>query len=378
MGVQRQNLTPGFPFGKSQGKKGQGGKGFFSKLNELPRLLNLVHYQMKAEQGQPTGEELDYEPIHLHITPSEVHPIIAAITEKTNHLNPQAPKALNQELELENFRFLMEQVPAVRTIEFSGRQDPFRNADLIAMVNYAHKYNGAESTVFTDGFLLNIFADQILKSSLRSLVVRLYEAKPSQYSRMSGFSPSRFVNIRDNLARLVQRKKALGSQVEIEVSFCIDIHNFREMPAMLKLAEELGVDGVRFENFLSPDPSVRSDRTLVSDMAPVVKYLKEFAEGPGAASPIAVVLPTLLEPDMSSNRNCLDPFTTVTVDTQLNISGCSRLLLYRGKMGKIWDQDFWNNDMYKWLRGVHSKSQSQTADVPRPCQNCPRNLSCGK
>jgi hypothetical protein len=85
-----------------------------------------------------------------------------------------------------------------------------------------------------------------------------------------------------------------------------------------------------------------------------------------------VTLPKLLDREMVTHRNCKDPFTTVTVDAECNVSACSRQWLLNGKMGKVWDQEFWNNDQFQWLRGVHGTA---THEVPKPCQNCPNN--CG-
>jgi hypothetical protein len=63
------------------------------------------------------------------------------------------------------------------------------------------------------------------------------------------------------------------------------------------------------------------------------------------------------------------------VDVDMNVSGCPRQLVFNGKVGKIWDEDFWNNEMYKWLRNVHGSgiSGNKQADVPKACLTCPNN-----
>jgi radical SAM protein with 4Fe4S-binding SPASM domain len=74
---------------------------------------------------------------------------------------------------------------------------------------------------------------------------------------------------------------------------------------------------------------------------------------------------------MSQHRTCADPHKRVAIDGDCNVSACTRWLLLDGKMGKVWEPDFWKNDRFEWLRGVHSPHSQQS--VPRSCQNCPHN-----
>jgi MoaA/NifB/PqqE/SkfB family radical SAM enzyme len=390
MGNKRESQPSG-PVNRNSGKEKPGGHNRSVAIwNKLPQLLNLAHYRMRPHQQE---DVLDYEPIHLHVTPCDTHPLIAAMQSRFKnpadasqiHSSPENPQAESgnkagklpgQWMEFENFRFLLEQIPAIRTLEFSGKTDPFRNADLLRMVDTASRFNGAEATIHTTGFLLGMFIDSILKSRLQTLVVHIYGHRPSSYGMMSGESPTRFVAIRDNVARLAARKRVLGSAVEIVLSMVVDLHNFRQIPEMIRFAEELGVDGIRFENYLSPEPGKFSDRTLLTSQAPVVQFMQELESTIIPTSRISVTLPTLLSEEMSGNRHCLDPYTTVTVDAEFNVSGCSRQSLIRGQMSKIWDEDFWNSELYQWLRNVHGSCASgvDRSGVPLPCRSCPRNM----
>jgi MoaA/NifB/PqqE/SkfB family radical SAM enzyme len=389
MGNKRESQLSGPVSRKSVNETPAGHNRSVAIWNKLPQWLNLAHYRLRPH---PQADVLDYEPIHLHVTPCDTHPIIAAMqcrfrqpdgaAQKENVL-PEMPETglkagrlPGQWMEFENFRFLLEQVPAIRTLEFSGKTDPFRNADLLRMVDAAHRFNGAEATVHTDGFLLGMFIDNILKSRLRTLLIHIYGHRPSAYGMMSGESPTRFVAIRDSVARLVARKKTLGSAVEIELGMVVDLHNFRQIPEMIRFAEEMGVDGIRFENYLSPEPGKISDRTLLASQVPVVQFMRELNQSIIPSTRISVTLPTLLDEEMSGHRHCVDPYSTVTVDAEFNVSGCSRQLLIRGQMSKIWDEDFWNSELYQWLRNVHGSCapEGDRSEVPLPCRSCPRNM----
>jgi len=354
--------------------------------NKLPRILNMARSRMRSDLRHGV---LDYEPIHLHISPAELNPFLddklasaAALTTEfalgvtATGQPPAMPGMQPQRLALESFRFLMDQVPAIRTIEFSGRnRDPLENRDLVKMVDYAHKFNGAEITLVTDGLLLQPYTEDLLKSRLHALVIRFQAHRPSAYAAMSGQPLSGFVKILENTEHLLKRKQALKSMLEVELSMMVDIHHYRQIPEMIRFAETLGVDGIRFENYVSPDPAKKSDKTLYSHQANVKQYLDDLKNTVIKSSRLLVTLPVLMDLDMSGHRHCLEAYGTVSVDAEFNVSGCSRQLMLPEKNGKIWEEDFFNNGMYQWLRSIHNAKQEPcNTPVPLACQSCPRNM----
>jgi hypothetical protein len=301
-----------------------------------------------------------------------------AVSENEKMLNTSH---VPQRMALESFRFLMDQVPAIRTIEFSSKDhhDPLESKDLVKMVDYANKFNGTESTIYTNGLLLKPFTDELLKSRLHALVIRIHAHRPSLYTLLSGQPLTQFVIILDNLRYLLQRKHELKSLLEIELCMMVDIHHYKQIPEMIRFAEELGVDGIRFENYLTPNSNQKSDRTLFSHQTNVKQFLTELQNTILKTSRLLVTLPVLLDMDMSEHRHCLEAYGTVSVDAEFNVSGCSRQLLIPEQASKIWEEDFFNNSMYQWLRSIHNvqsppSNNTSKAEVPLPCQNCPRNM----
>ncbi len=403
MGDQREKTAPGSIartiFGailpnqdKTAGVAGVGSPFW----NKLPRILNMARSRMRSDLRHGV---LDYEPIHLHISPAELNPLLddklastlldrsaAALTTdfglgaNATGQPPAMPGTQPQRLALESFRFLMDQVPAIRTIEFSGRnRDPLENRDLVKMVDYAHKFNGAEITLVTDGLLLQPYTEDLLKSRLHTLVIRFQAHRPSAYAAMSGQPLSGFVKILENTEHLLKRKQALKSTLEVELIMMVDIHHYRQIPEMIRFAEALGVDGIRFENYVSPDPAKKSDKTLYSHQAKVQQYLDDLKNTVIKSSRLLVTLPVLMDMDMSAHRHCLEAYGTVSVDAEFNVSGCSRQLMLPEKNGKIWEEDFFNNAMYQWLRSIHNAKQEPcNIPVPLACQACPRNMPASR
>lgn len=336
--------------------------------NRLPQILNLARYRMLASQGDNV---LDYEPLHLHINPLEV-------TLSTGADQGTGEVAQFTRLDKDSFRFLLDEVPTIRTIEFSCQDsDPLAVPDIFALVDYAYRFNGTESTIISEGWHLASRLSDILASRLAMLIIPLAAHRPSQYSRMTGLPLQHFVTLKSMIEELVQRKKAEGHPLEVELVMQVDVHNYLEIPQMVQFAKNLGVDGIRFENFYSPKLDPKEERTIFSDHQLIVRYLEGLAETVLPEIGITVTLPRPLERNMSQNRNCLDAYSTVSVDMALNVSGCSRQALRYEPLGKVWDEDFFNNPMYQWMRAVHCKEPpvgTLQPEVPAACQRCPRNL----
>lgn len=336
--------------------------------NKLPQLLNLARYRMLSRQQDSV---LDYEPLHLSINPLECH-----VHWASSQTLDESGKRI--QLDMETFRFLLEQVPTIRTIEFSCREaDPLAMPDLFQLVDYAFRFNGAESTIVTEGWHLASRLSEILSSRLTKLVIPLAAHRPSQYSRMTGRPLQQFVTLKSMIEELAQRKKTENPRLEIELVMRVDVHNYLEIPHMMQFAKNLGCNGIQFENFHSPSLDPKEERTIFSDYRSIIRYLEGLAEIVIPESGLHVSLPIPLERELKENRNCLDAYSTVSVDSELNVSGCSRQLLAHDHQGKIWEEDFFNNPMYQWMRSIHCKDTANGQPlpmIPMACQQCPHNL----
>jgi MoaA/NifB/PqqE/SkfB family radical SAM enzyme len=347
----------------------------------IPQLLNLAKYKLTTMHTTLQKDSvLDYDPFYLHITPAETHPL-ATKSPTPSRIEASMACMLGQRIGLESFRFLLDQLPSVLAIDFSGEHnDPLENPELLDMINYAYRFNGAESTIYTDGLQLEQWSDALVKSSLHVLVINMVGHRPSSYSLMSGQPLAQFVTILNNVKTLLERKKFYHSNLSVELRMTIDVHNFQEIPAMIQFAQELGVDGIHFDNYLAPNSpgksEGKSDRSLYSHHMQIVRYLQEIEQLYAGNTQLTIHMPKLLTTDMSTHRHCKDAFSTVSVDAELNVSACSRHLLLYGPLGKIWDEDFFNNPMYQWLRGIFTKhtDPKDAPSIPAACQGCPRNL----
>lgn len=339
--------------------------------NRLPQLLNLARYRSVSAASEKRPESrLDYEPIHLCINPLELHPLPG----KEQHA--LSPAEADTQWSADTFQFLLEQVPSVQTVSFFCKQaDPLAFPGLFRLIDQAYRFNGAKSTVYSQGWHLTSLMSEIMTSRLDRLVISMQAHRPSQYSLMTGRPLAHFVALRDQVHELVEQKRRSGHPLKIEISMLVDIHNFGEIPDMIRYAETLGISCIHFENLGADNAQTAGPRTIFSDCRPIVNYLEDLARTHLPNAKVKVVLPMIPERVPPQNRYCQDAYSTVSVDAHLNVSGCSRQLLSHEHQGKIWDEDFFNNPMYQWLRSVHCGQQTiqDLPEVPHPCRNCPNN-----
>lgn len=349
--------------------------------NKIPQWVNRFIYLLKSTPSSH-DDYLDYDPFCLRVFTNQRYNAFGdQFYVKTLKQDKQLFERLNQkEMDLETFKLAVEQIPAVKNIEFSGRGEPLLNPDLFAMIHHAYQFNGAESLVVTNGHLLKKHAQAMLNSPLNKLCIQLFGHKPSLYHQMSGLDAHNFVPIVENIKYFLQLKKAQHIGIQTMISMTVDVHTFRNIPEMIVFAYELGADGIVINNFLSDDPNESSERSLYTDHEVVLQFLEAISGKLDQFQNFEVTLPTLLERDMSKNRFCQEAYTTVAVDGSCTVYPCSRQLLQDelGDAPKIWEPNFWNHQTYHQLRNIHSRNQNQATPVPNACQHCPRNLSCSQ
>jgi len=364
--------------------------------NRIPQLINALRFYL-----MPKAEDtLEYDPFHLKIFTNRQYVKYGEkfYVESLRQDRNLGRRLSTNDMDLDAFKYVLAQVPAVRTVEFAGRGEPLLNKDIFKMIRMVTEYNDAYTTMTTTGLLLDRFAELILESPLKQLVIRMYGHRPAIYHAMSGLEARNFPVIVKNLRDFIARRNQSQSRLDVVLQMATDVHHYREVPDMLAFAREIGADALWVDNYLSPAGDEPSERTLYDDYGPVKEFFAAVMAGfakeeSGRKNPhegFNLKLPVMLPRNMTHNRNCHDPYTTLAVDGDCNVLPCSRQMIYEmppgvvaqlgvevidpDKAGKIWHEDFWNNPMYQWMRLVHSPDEEgKRYDVPLPCQHCPKN-----
>ena len=364
---------------------------------KIPQLLNALRYYLTPKDD----EVLEYDPFQLRVFSNRQY---VKYGEKFYIESLKQDKNLGRRLstndmDIDAFKYVLAQVPAVRTVDFVGRGEPLLNPDIFEMIDTVAEYNQAYTSLTTTGMLLDKHGDDLLDSGLNQLVVRCYGHRPSAFHAMSGLEALNFPEIEKNLRHFVKKWKSRKSTLEVVLQMTVDVHSFRDIPDMLTFAQKMGVNALWVDNYLSPSGDEASERSLYDDYEPVKEFLAEVmgnfaADARATGSDFNLKLPVLLSRDMSESRNCSDPYTVLSVDGDCTVLPCSRQMIYQmpgniladfkeelldpDKAGKIWDEDFWNNPMYQWMRQVHTPPEAVLGEnpypVPNPCQHCPKNV----
>jgi MoaA/NifB/PqqE/SkfB family radical SAM enzyme len=277
-----------------------------------------------------------------------------------------------KDMDFETFQLVFNRFPQVKHLTFSGWGEPLVNPDVFKMVFLAHTSRKAHCHLITNGLLLEARMEEILASPLRKLTISLNGFSPKSYERLTGMDGQNFEAIQKQTRLLLKQKQLQNQLLPIWLSVLVDVDGVSDLPIILEMAEKLGVNGLQLVNYQDADPKQLSERTLTHQHQDLLAQINQLKQ---ASYPFEVEWPVILSPLPSTQRACKDPVTTVAVDGDCNVSACSRWLLFDGRMGKVWDADVWHNEKISWLRNTHNaKSQD---DLPRPCQYCPNNTSCG-
>jgi pyruvate-formate lyase-activating enzyme len=337
--------------------------------------------------------------------------------------NDKAPPMMT----LETFRFLLDQVPWVKSVTFSGWGEPLLSPDLWAMVDLAWERLGAPSTVVTNGLLIEDQLNTLIRSHVAEVHFSLKAHKPSLFGQLTGMHPQVHPQLIQNLQNLLSAKRRNGLAMRVSVVFLTTRDTLGLIPEQIAFAESLGADGVIFES-LMPMPGLqvpglgsahgrpqaglndmftkvlRNDDMVVRDVLAQIKQqhyriqvtlptLVSGMSNPSAspeASPAKTIyaLPPTVNQAPGLGSTCPSVMDTLTVDPEGYSSVCEKQLVFDGRMGQIWNADFWTNDRVAWLRDVHqaastakhAQPKSCTAPatdltLPWPCQQCTHRFS---
>lgn len=159
-----------------------------------------------------------------------------------------AEKWVFENMSLETFQRIRVHFPRTRWVSFRGWGDPLENQNLLEMVRQA-KESGCAAALTTNGSLLTEeYSRQLLQADPDLIVVSLELATQALQDSLARMG-SDFKRILDQVQALVRLRKASGKKrPRIELSFPMTRLNMAELPAMVPLSANLGVDEIAFTN----------------------------------------------------------------------------------------------------------------------------------
>lgn len=281
----------------------------------------------------------------------------------------------------------------MKEITFSGGGDPLLCKDLIEIIDYTSRtYPGIKLSVYTNGIALTEkFSEEFIKHNLCYIVISINASTKEVHHKVMGVNS--FNNVVENIRTLVVLRNEARAKTQIRLSFVASQLNIDDLPGLINLGADLGVDEVkmqycRFYSRKSKLDSIDSgdvmDKkySLYFDQAhsdEIIRKAKSLVEG---RKIIFSHEPLFSNPEQPK-KQCAWPWTTILVGPYGEIYPCGggevmfykpiqEKKLYFGNLFNEHISIFWNNESYKKLR-KSCDYQNKDKSIPQ-CWSCNHTL----
>lgn len=288
-------------------------------------------------------------------------------------------------MSLDQFKYVFDTLEPLK-ISLSGQGEPFLNPAMTDIIRYATDRGAETITTSNLTIISEEMAAAIVESGLGLLKGSIDSVDPKTYAAirrrdLHGQVIQGLRNLRD------AKRRSGGKTPLLRLQYVMQKANFREIPQVLEVAEELEVDAIYFQPIdLAVDEFYDSGliESLVGGMD-----REEFRGVLGAAaeraarSRVATNLPALFkdfaavwekyelvaDPNVES-AVCLMPWTSIYLTVGGDVRPCCSFGVTESMtMGNIFEEDFmeiWNNERYRNLR-----TRMRSGERPHKiCKNC--------
>jgi len=275
-----------------------------------------------------------------------------------------------EDLTLNRFDQILNKFRQALSVFLTGGE-PLLNKEVFKMINLAHKYRMTVA-MSTNGTVMGELIDKIVSSPLSRLNVSLNACNSHEYRRMQGGSKRLFNTVIENIKDLAERRNKKAKKLWLQVSYICTKSNYKSMPNMVKLAEDLGVDAMYFNNLSPGLPGFGKDECLYADDEDVLEVMEILDI---IKSKVVICKPRLYN-QKTTPRLCKMPFTNLTLDADGNVSVCCSFLPER-RWGNIFhDKDVWNGYAFRKIRRMLIDDSLPIPDICKRCPDGPGRTIC--
>jgi len=265
---------------------------------------------------------------------------------------------------MDAFKWIINRFSHAVDIEFGGGGEPFLHSHIFEMIDYAQEH-GILSMIPTNGTFLHDVLDRVVRFPLLLLNISLNACDSGEFFQLLGGSKKTYNTLLEDISQLVKMRKRYNKGLKIAISYVCTKANYRNIPKMVELAEDLGVDEIDFRNLISFDiPGFSKEQCLYVDDAEVIDVINSV---PSPKSNLKVIMPRLYKREYL-RRRCYVPFRIVTMDAEGNVSPCPSIPPRRDYGNVFADDDVWNNSAFRMRRGIFT---NQSLLLPDFCKTCP-------
>jgi radical SAM protein with 4Fe4S-binding SPASM domain len=288
-----------------------------------------------------------------------------------------------RDLELDEFRALVDQASDLRRVVLHGVGEPLLNHDLPAMVAHLKRRTDPPQVLFNSNAILLTaeWQEALLHAGLDEFRISTDAAQPDLYSRIRGVDA--FERMAGNVCAFARRIRRTGFGPQLSLWFTAMHENLADLPELVRLAHRLGVGQVYVQRLVYYGQGLaQREQSLFRAMQAAEEGLLAEAEvlaeelgitfrASGAASPRA----SLLSPDGKRRpwSQCRRPSSLMYITANGNVLPCCfspfttrdypGLIL--GNAFQIPLDEIWTGAAYRQFRAAR-----QSDSPPEACDRC--------
>jgi radical SAM protein with 4Fe4S-binding SPASM domain len=272
-------------------------------------------------------------------------------------------------MSLEEFQMIFRDIKYTECILLQGTGEPFMNPEIFDMIHYLREHKFPRIWVISNGSKITPEVNRnILDAKVWEICISLDGATAATYEEIR--KGGEFETIVANLRGLVEEKRRRGVDYpQVALVFVALKTNIVELPDLIRLARDIGVDRVDVKEFSLPHPTLARLQLESGDRI----HLKE-AMALSKELGMRTLFYHRLMPEVmpASRQKCYWPWTSMVVTIDGHITPCwYNMFPSDTSMGNIFEQDFqsiWNGKKYREFRSGLSRGFRAK---PQICQDCP-------
>lgn len=259
-------------------------------------------------------------------------------------------------------------------VVYGGGGEPFLNPELADIAEYTRKECPAvQHTVISN--MVAPCRESILTRLIENRVhflISVNAASADVFHKVAGVDA--FDLVLKNIKMIVSLREKYKSDIGISISIILMKQNIAELPAFVRLAKDLGVDGVKAVYVrIYPDKyRKKGDGTVPMSAQDSLYYYQDLsnqtlrkAEKVAEESGINFEHQPLFGCERSKNRNCLEPWRSLYIGFNGELYPCAAseiMFMHKVESGKYNSgniltqplEDIWNNPFWQALRKTNA------------------------
>jgi len=267
----------------------------------------------------------------------------------------RACRRSGRDMSLETFQYVRSQFPHISRLDVQGLGEPLINPAFLSMLELSAQQK-ARVQFYTNGTLMSPeISRKLVDLQVAEISISLDSASASVYEFIR--RGAQFNRVVANVQALVDAKRRVGSERPyVRLAMVVTSYNVAEMPDLVALGHQLGVDEIVTTRFKDIAPTLSGWICDTEEMAEAI------AESNRRAAELGVRLLVEFTPTDSpdsgnggtSSRRCLWPWLSVNVTIDGFLTPCSYVPCHDGwGLGNLLETPFlelWNAAAYRTLR----------------------------